>query len=175
MISKIKAVFELIGFYFFGGVWLARRKGVRVGDGCRIYITSWGSEPFLISIGDRVTITSGVRLVTHDGATWLVRTNGVRHQKYLPIDVGDDVFLGTNAIVMPGVTVGSRVIVAAGAVVTKDIPSNSVAAGVPARVIGSFDAYAAKVTAQCPLDSELSGVYEARVRQAVDIHDQRRS
>ena len=52
-----------------------------------------------------------------------------------PIAVGDDVYIGVNAVILPGVTIGNRCIIGAGAVVTKSIPGNSVAVGVPAKVV----------------------------------------
>lgn len=51
----------------------AKYKGVEVGNNCRLYISDFGSEPFLITIGDNVTITAGVKILTHDGSAWLVR------------------------------------------------------------------------------------------------------
>lgn len=168
-------IVRLLGFWHFfryGGVSYARRLGVKVGESCRIYIQSWGSEPFLISIGDRVTITSGVKLLTHDGSTWLVRDqNGRRYQRYAPITIGSDVFIGVNTIVMPGVTIGSRVVIGAGSVVTKNIPDNSVAVGNPARVITSFDSLDAKIRATCVNDEELAGIkdYKERVLHAIEL------
>ena len=53
------------------GIFNARRKGVKVGTNCRIYTTAFGSEPWLIEIGNKVTVTAGVRILTHDGSTWL--------------------------------------------------------------------------------------------------------
>jgi maltose O-acetyltransferase len=58
--------------------------------------------------------------------------------------IGDDVTISTRAIILPGVTIGNRVMIGAGAVVTRDIPENSVAVGNPAKVIGTFDAYISK-------------------------------
>ena len=52
-----------------------------------------------------------------------------------PVIIGNDVWIGGNAVILPGVTIGSNVVVGAGAVVTKDVPDNCVVAGVPARVI----------------------------------------
>ena len=52
-----------------------------------------------------------------------------------PINIGDDVWLGGNVTILPGVTIGDNVVVAAGAVVTKDVPSGRVVAGVPARIV----------------------------------------
>ena len=55
--------------------------------------------------------------------------------------IGDYVYIGSNALIMPGVTIGNNVLVAAGSVVTKSIPSNSVVAGNPARIICTVDEY----------------------------------
>lgn len=52
-----------------------------------------------------------------------------------PVTIGDDVWIGANCTILPGVTIGNNVVVAAGAVVTKDVPSDCIVAGVPARVI----------------------------------------
>ena len=56
-----------------------------------------------------------------------------------PITIGNDVWIGGNCTILPGVTIGNNVIIAAGAVVTKDIPDNCVAAGVPAKVIKQLE------------------------------------
>ena len=65
-----------------------------------------------------------------------------------PIVLGNDVYIGNNVILMPGVKVGSNVVIGAGAVVTRDIPDNSVAVGVPARVIKTADEYLEKLKAE---------------------------
>ncbi|CAB1220533.1 acyltransferase [Acinetobacter bouvetii] len=174
--ALIKSVFntllDLVYFMAKGSVAFARKKGVNVGEHCRIYIKSWGSEPFLISIGDHVTVTSGVKFITHDGSTCLVKDqNGKRYQRFVPIQVGSHVFIGVNSIIMPGVHIGSNVVIGAGSVVTKDIPDNSVAIGVPAKVVSSFVDYAAKIQASCASDSELAGIpdYQQRVQRAMDL------
>jgi acetyltransferase-like isoleucine patch superfamily enzyme len=159
------------------GVDYAKHRGVKVGRDCRIYIKSWGSEPFLVEIGDRVTITSGVRLLTHDGSTWLIRDKvSGRHFHYAPVRIGSDVFIGTNAIVMPGVTIGSKVIVGAGSVVTKDVPSGVVVAGNPARIIKPYAEYETKVRRDYPTQENLrsSGSYVDRVRLAMEIEAMKR-
>jgi acetyltransferase-like isoleucine patch superfamily enzyme len=152
MLERIK---KIVMFYVLGGEKYARRIGVRVGTGCRIYTKHFGSEPFLISIGDRVTVTSGVQFITHDGSTWLIRDACGRRYKFSSIAVGDDVFIGVNTIILPGVQIGSRCVIGAGSVITKSIPSNSVAVGTPARVIGSFDAFEAKILGGCVSQAEM--------------------
>lgn len=62
-----------------------------------------------------------------------------------PITIGNDVYIGNNVIILPGVEIGNNVIIGAGAVITKNIPNNSVVAGVPAKVIKSTDEYFEKI------------------------------
>lgn len=105
----------------------------------------WGTEPWLITLGNNVHITDGVRFITHDGGTLLYRKQIPDLEITKPITVGNDVYIGLNAIILPGVTIGNNVVIGAGAVVTKDIPDNSVAVGIPARVIKSADEYLKKI------------------------------
>lgn len=125
-----------------------RKDGVKVGDGCVIWKNVvFGSEPYLISIGNHCRITDGVKFVTHDGGLWVIRemerfNPNNRHWDILKeITVGDNVHIGWNTIIMPGVHIGNNVVIGCGAIVTKDIPSNSVAVGVPARVIEDLEIY----------------------------------
>jgi acetyltransferase-like isoleucine patch superfamily enzyme len=103
--------------------------------------STFGSEPYLISIGNHVTVTGGVRFITHDGGVWIFREDHPDLDIVAPIVVGNNVFIGLNAIVLPGVTIGDDCVIGAGSVVTKDIPSGTVAAGVPARAIKSVAEY----------------------------------
>lgn len=115
-----------------------------MGEDCRLLGVSratFGSEPYLVRLGNHVTITEGVRLVTHDGGVWVFRQQEPNLDIVGPITVGDNVFLGLRAIVLPGVTIGDNCVVAAGAVVTRDVQVNSVVAGVPARFLRSVDDY----------------------------------
>jgi hypothetical protein len=122
----------------------AQLSGVRIGNGCRILTKEFGSEPFLISLGHRVTLSGGVSFLNHDGSTWLIRDQKGRRYHFRRIDIGSDVFVGHRAIIMPGVKIGDRVIVGAGSVVTRSIPDGCVFAGNPARFICSFDSYLAR-------------------------------
>lgn len=171
-------IFDWISFLYKGSVTYARKKGVTIGKQCRIFIKSWGSEPFLISLGDHVTVTSGVKFITHDGSTCLVKdSQGKRYQRFAPIQVGSHVFIGVNSIIMPGVTIGSNVVIGAGSVVTKDIPDNSIAIGVPAKVVSSFADYQTKIQATCASDSDLVGIqdYAERVQRAMEIQTSKNS
>lgn len=123
----------------------ARYKGVKIGDGCCILgdvDATFGSEPWLVEIGNHVEITAGVRFITHDGALWVIRNSCGGGMDYFgKIMIGNNCFVGLNALIMPNVTIGDNCVIGAGAVVTKDIPDNSVAVGVPAKVLKSIDAY----------------------------------
>lgn len=124
----------------------AKILGVKVGDGTRIYIREWGSEPFLIEIGRNCTITNGVKLLTHDGATSLVKEKGIRYQKYGRIKIEDNVFIGVNSIILPGIKIHKNSIVAAGSIVTKDVEEGTIVAGNPARKISDFSDYFDKIS-----------------------------
>jgi acetyltransferase-like isoleucine patch superfamily enzyme len=116
----------------------ALRIGVRLGADCwlsGIDLATFGTEPFLVTLGDHVLVTSGVRFVTHDGSRWVAKGTTAELDVILPIVVGSNVYIGTRAIILPGVTIGDDVVVAAGAVVARDVPSGTVVGGVPARPI----------------------------------------
>lgn len=98
-----------------------------------------------MTIGEHVHITNGVKFVGHDGGTLLFRHLVPDLEITKPIKVGDYVYIGNNVLIMPGVTIGNKVIIGAGAVVTRDIPDNSVVVGVPAKVIKTADEYFEKI------------------------------
>ena len=117
----------------------------------------WSTEPWIISIGKNVHITNGVKFITHDGGTLLFRKEIPDLEITKPITVGNDVYIGNDAIILPGVNIGNRVVIGAGAVVSKDIPDNSVAVGVPARVIKTADEYLEKLKRESLHVGDLSG------------------
>ncbi|WP_460825839.1 acyltransferase [Nostocoides australiense] len=122
----------------------ALRLGVQLGRDVKFYGMKpfmFGSEPWLVRIGDQCHITSGCQFVTHDGGTLVIRWRDPTLEITAPIVMGSRVYVGINTIILPGVTIGDDVIIGAGSVVTRDIPSGSVAAGVPARVLKSTDEY----------------------------------
>jgi acetyltransferase-like isoleucine patch superfamily enzyme len=108
-------------------VWLTRFYGM---DIAKSSIVSFGaildkSNPKGVKIGKYSVVTSGVILLTHDYC----------RKKRCTTKVGNNVFIGVNSIIMPGVNISDNVIVGAGSVVTKDIPSNCIVAGNPAKII----------------------------------------
>lgn len=85
-----------------------------------------------IRIGDNCFLGPAVKLYTASHPVDAVRRRTVEFGR--PITIGDDVWIGGDAVVCPGVTIGSRVVIAAGAVVTEDVPDDVIVAGVPAKV-----------------------------------------
>jgi acetyltransferase-like isoleucine patch superfamily enzyme len=117
-----------------------RNLGVSIGERCEIRGgVNFGSEPYLIKIGDHVRINAGVQLITHDGGTWVLREyadieNRENLTLFKKIEIGNNVHIGSDALIMPGVTIGDNCIIGCGAVVTKSVPSNSVAVGVCCKI-----------------------------------------
>ena len=127
-----------------------RYQGVRIGEGCEFWNLpdDYGSEPWLIEICDRVTITTGVKLITHDASSRLFRKtltdSSPYGNRFGKIIILENCFIGVDSIILPGVTIGPNSIVGAGSVVVKDVLPNTVVAGVPARKISSLDDYIEK-------------------------------
>ena len=118
-----------------------------VGEGCQFswhvsaVVEHWGQVA--ARLGERVGLAPGVTFIAASGHRRSHRmcefeAFSDRHVVYAPIEVGDDTWIGTGAILLPGVRLGKLCVVGAGAVVTKDVADYSVVAGVPARVIGDI-------------------------------------
>jgi acetyltransferase-like isoleucine patch superfamily enzyme len=127
-----------------------RYLGVRIGTNCSILngVGHYGSEPWLIEIGNRVTITDGVTFITHDGSSRLFRQllpdSSSFGNRFGTIRIYDNCFIGRNTILMPDIKIGPNSIVGAGSLVNKDVPPNTVFAGVPARQICTLEEYIQK-------------------------------
>ena len=123
-----------------------RENGVKIGNNCiirypetaRIDIT----RPSLVTIGDNVDMNMNFQLLTHD---WCSRVFRNYYHDFInssgKVIIGNNIYFGTNCAVLKGVTIGDNSIIGAYSLVTKDIPANSVAAGIPCRVICSLDEY----------------------------------
>lgn len=119
---------------------LAKKQGVCMGNNCFISSKFWSTEAYLIKIGNECQITEGCRIFTHGGAG-AVRALLPNFDCFGKVTIGNNVYLGTNTLIMPGVTIGDNVLCAAGSVVTKSIPSNVVVGGNPAKIICSIEEY----------------------------------
>lgn len=118
----------------------ARSEGVIMGSHNLIASRFWSTEPYLIKIGNYCQLTEGTKIYTHGGAL-VARDRYPNFDAFGKVVLGDRVYVGSRAIIMPGVTIGDNVLIAAGSVVTKSIPSNVVVAGNPARYVCSLDEY----------------------------------
>lgn len=153
MIRKIKTFLEKIYIKFMGNssyIQYLRSKGIRIGIGCNIHKKAvFGTEPWLIKLGNNVRITKGVQFITHDGGLWTLRKMGLIDKeavKYGTIIIGDNCNISWNVIIMPNVVIGDNCIIAAGAVVTKNVPSGTIWGGVPAKQIETIEDYLKKVS-----------------------------
>lgn len=135
-----------------------RSKGVQVGDNLILSGTGGGrtwpkidvTRPSLVTIGDNVFLNRGFTLLTHDYVTKVFKE---KYHEFLPssgaVKIGNNVSFGYDCMVLKGVTIGDNCFIAAGSVVTKDIPANSLAAGRPAKVVCTIDEYYERRKTEC--------------------------
>jgi acetyltransferase-like isoleucine patch superfamily enzyme len=143
IIGVIRKLFLFI-YFKIDPIKCSRFMGVTIGENCRIYGNSpnmWGTEPFLITLGNNVHITDDCKFVTHDGGSLILRSKTPDLEITKPIIIGDNVCLGIQTIVMPGVIIGDDVIVGARSIVTKDVENDSVIVGIPAKKIKTVSQY----------------------------------
>lgn len=118
----------------------ARHIGVKIGKNSFISTRFWSSEPYLITIGDNVQITDGVRFFTHGGGN-VAREKYPNFDAFGKITVEDRAYVGSCSLIMSGVTIGRGALVAAGSVVTKSVAPGTVVGGNPAKYICTVDEY----------------------------------
>ena len=147
LLRRIKRSIELNRYNDFTIADYFRKQGAVIGEHNRIIVRSLGEEPFLIKIGNHCTIAPNVIFLCHDGATWLFTEEYPSLQKFGAIEIRDNCFIGLSAIILGNVRIGPNAIVAAGAVVTKDVPEGSIVGGNPARVISTVDRFKEKALA----------------------------
>lgn len=148
----VKVIKKIITVTLANRNWESKRKylikkGASIGQGTRLNcgVEAFGTEPYLVSCGADCLFAGGVRFLTHDGGIKVLNSlnkfDGKRMSKIAQVVIGNNVYIGQNALIMPGVVIGDNVIVGAGSIVTHNIPNNVVAVGVPATVKKTIDEY----------------------------------
>lgn len=118
----------------------ARHIGVKIGKNCFISTRRWGTEPYLITVGDNVQVTRDVAIHTHGGGQ-CIRREHPDFDVFGKVIIEDWAYIGASSQLMPGVTIGEGALVAAGSIVTKSVPPHTVVGGNPARVICTTEEY----------------------------------
>ena len=146
------------------------KRGMKVGknfnrqQGCFLDPT----HCFLIEIGDDVTMSIRVTVMAHDAST----KKATGYTRLGAVKIGNRVFIGANATILPGVTIGDDAVVGAGSVVTHDVPAGAVVAGVPARAISTVDILREKNAAQM---RQGENVFDASYRMGKTFTDEKKS
>jgi maltose O-acetyltransferase len=144
------------------------KRGLKVG----VNLTIMGgciidpSHCWHIEIGDDVILAPHVHILAHDASTKIF----IDYTRIGNVKIGNRVFVGAGAIILPGVTIGDNVVIGAGSVVTKSISSNSLAVGSPARVICSIDSYLEKEKLQMLDENVFSDEFTLRNQDFSDVH-----
>ena len=127
------------------------------GEHCYFQPWNFGTEPYMISFGDNVHIASGVTFINHDITAlmfqYMDNDPTIKERKGF-IVIGNNVFIGANSTILYDVKIGDNVIIGAGSLVNKDIPSGSIAAGVPCKVIGIFDEYKERIVSSSNIQNK---------------------
>lgn len=126
-----------------------RAQGMVIGDNTVIYSPTHCvidvTRPWMIEIGDNVSITEGVTILTH-GYDWSVFKGKYGHVLGSAgrVKIGDNVFIGMNTTILKGVTIGCNVVIGANSLINKDVPDDCVVVGNPQHVICTIDEYLEK-------------------------------
>ena len=129
-------------FYPIDLITMYKRMGVKIGENCNFQneVIIDYSHNWLIEIGSNVTLAPRVHILAHDASTKIF----LNYTRLGKIKIGNNVFVGAGAIILPGIEIGDNVVVGAGSIVTKSIPSDSVYSGNPAKLICRLEEFLEK-------------------------------
>lgn len=150
---KIKKIVKKVSRYLMSPEEYAKSIGVKLGKNVYLSTKEFPNEGYLIEIGDCVRVAYGTSFYTH-GGLWSLRKyyKNPNLEQFGKIKIGDYTSIGAHCLIMPGVTIGERCIVAGGSVVTKSVPDGCMVAGNPAKFIGYTEDFYNKVSSRYNLD-----------------------
>lgn len=133
-------LFRIKGVEMANGAYISRKGFARIGGGKLILEEYAQINPYCfllnadtIKIGKNSTLAYQTTILTSANPNFPYNTlSKIYPPMHAPVIIGDNVWVGARTVILPGVTIGNNVVIAAGSVVTKDIPDNSLVAGVPA-------------------------------------------
>lgn len=140
-----------------------------IGSNVYYYSRIFPSDPKLLKLGDNVVICTEVRFLGHDRIDIILnglfkenleKDGDIYTKFYDPIEVGNNVFIGSDCVILPGTKIGDNTIIGAGAVVTKDLPPGKVWGGVPARCIGEFSTFIEKRKKEVHPESDFDKLWD---------------
>jgi acetyltransferase-like isoleucine patch superfamily enzyme len=148
MREKLRMLAERLERSALGSIRYYRRRGAKFGH-VVVFSSPVLSEPHLCAFGNNVFVARDCLFLNHDGSVVMLNRMGLTPVVNIvgKIVVHDNVFIGLRCTVLLNVEIGPNAIVAAGSVVTKDVPPNTVVGGCPAKVICTLDDYLAKISA----------------------------
>lgn len=177
IINLLKPIASLISNFKYKADRLRLKKrimdGLKIGKNVYIMLDVEFdvNYPFLIEIGDNCRISKGVRILSHDATTF--RKLGIT--RLAPVRILEGTFIGEKAIILPGVTIGPRALIAAGSVVNRDIGEDKAAAGNPARPYGSYselvEKYAVKAKSSAifnKIEFERGNIGLKKIKRSID-------
>lgn len=147
-----------------------KKQGVEIGSGCIFRAPKTTiidmTRPYLISIGNNVDMNVNFKICTHDwGARVFIGKYNQMINSSGKVTIGSNIYFGADCMVLKGVTIGDNCIIGAGSIVSKSIPSNSVALGNPCRVVCSLEEYYQKRLKKAPMEAaELVNAFYERKR-----------
>lgn len=170
---SLKSIYKQI-LQFANPIKFCKKYGVKIGKDCHFTgAMNFGTEPYLISLGDHVLI-AGCTFITHEGGHWVIKGMDPECGEifgYGRIIVGNNVYIGHNCTILRGVTIGNNTIIGACSLVNKSCEPNSVYAGVPAKRICSIDEFKEKFLSDMP-DFDLDNYKKNKREEVLKIVDQ---